>query len=478
MHINNLRVLIVAEHASLKFGGEAALPLHYFRVLRQRGIETWLVVHERTREELQSLFESEVDRIYFISDTFWHDLVWQCSQLLPKRLADFTFGLILRMMTQIVQRRLAQKIVQEQQIDIIHQPILVSPKEPSIIFQMGVPVVIGPMNGGMKLPPAFRHRESRFVNLSVKIGRLFANLFNALIPGKLEATTLLVANQRTKEALPKGISGKVLEIVENGVDLSIWKPKYQNQSLKSENLGKKIKTHHSEATNKQPIKFVFVGRLIKWKAVDLLILALKRVWEQIPVELEIIGDGHELPALVALATELGLIKLQTTESATQDGDGESPKRAAVNFTGFLSQTDCAKRLQQADVMVLPSLHECGGAVVLEAMTMGIPVIATNWGGPADYLDESCGILVEPTGRDSFISGLANAMVKMAKSPELRQAMGQAGRQRILDYFDWEVKVDTMLEIYQEALDRYANSANVQISNTEINASIITSAGES
>ena len=470
MHINNLRVLIVAEHASLKFGGEAALPLHYFRVLRQRGIETWLVVHERTREELQSLFKSEVERIYFVSDTFWHRFVWQCSQLLPKRLADFTFGLILRMMTQIVQRRLAQKIVQEQKIDIIHQPILVSPKEPAMIYHMGVPVVIGPMNGGMKFPPAFRHRESRFVNLSVKIGRLFANLFNALIPGKLEATTLLVANQRTKEALPKGISGKVVEIVENGVDLSIWKPKFPNSVLGLENLGKEIKTQHSALKTRKLIRFIFVGRLIKWKALDLLILAFKRVWEQIPVELEIIGDGHERPALEALATELGLIKLQETESATQD--------AAVNFTGFLSQTDCAKRLQQADVMVLPSLYECGGAVVLEAMTIGIPVIATNWGGPADYLDESCGILVEPTGRDFFINGLANAMVKMAKSPELRQAMGKAGRQRILDYFDWEIKVDTMLEIYQDAIDRYTNSANVQISNTEVNTSILTSAGES
>ena len=478
MHINNLRVLIVAEHASLKFGGEAALPLHYFRVLRQRGINTWLVVHERTREELQSLFKSDRDRIYFVSDTFWHCFVWQCSQILPKRLADFTFGLVLRMMTQIDQHRIAKKIVQEQQIDIIHQPILVSPKEPSMIFHMGVPVVIGPMNGGMKSPPAFRHRESRYVNLSVEIGRLFANSFNTLIPGKRKATTLLVANQRTKEALPKGVSGKIIEIVENGVDLSIWKPKSTNSGLGLENLGKEIKTQHSASKTRKPIRFIFVGRLVKWKAVDLLILAFKQVWEQIPVELEIIGDGHEKSALEALAKELGLIKLQKTKSATQDLSSEPQKRAAVNFTGFLSQTDCAKRLQQADVMVLPSLYECGGAVVLEAMTMGIPVIATNWGGPADYLDESCGILVEPTGRDFFINGLANAMVKMAKSPELRQAMGKAGRQRILDYFDWEVKVDTMLEIYQEAIDRYANSATVQIAHIKANTSSLTSAGES
>ena len=457
MYSDNLRVLIVAEHASLKMGGEAALPLHYFRVLRQRGINTWLVVHERTREELQSLFKSDCDRIYFVSDTCGHRFVWQCSKFLPQRLSDFTLGLVLRLMTQIVLRRIAKKIVQEQQIDIIHQPILVSPKEPSMIFHMGVPVVIGPMNGGMNYPPAFRYRENLFVHLSVEIGRHLANLFNTLIPGKLKATTLLVANQRTKEALPKGISGKVIEIRENGVDLSIWKPKPQNQSLGLENLETEIRTQHSEAGTRQPIRFVFVGRLVKWKAVDLLILAFKRVWEQIPAELEIIGEGDELPALKALAKEIGLIKLQKTESATQDLGSEPQKRVAVNFTGFLPQRDCVQRLQLADVMVLPSLYECGGAAVLEAMTMGIPVIATHWGGPADYLDESCGILVKPTTPDSFISDLATAMLKMSTSPELRQAMGKAGRQLILEHFDWEVKIDTMLEIYQEAIDSNTKS---------------------
>ena len=60
----------------------------------------------------------------------------------------------------------------------------------------------------------------------------------------------------------------------------------------------------------------------------------------------------------------------------------------VKFSGFLSQPDCARRLQAADVFVLPSLFECGGAVVLEAMAVGLPVIATAWGGPLDYLDNN------------------------------------------------------------------------------------------
>ena len=421
----NLRVLIVAEHASLQYGGEAALPLHYFRVLRKRGIETWLIVHERTRSELESLFASDRDRLYFISDTVWHRWLWRSSQLLPKRIADFTLGLILRLITQISQRRLAKKIVREQKIDLVHQPILVSPKEPSMIFAVNAPVVIGPMNGGMKYPPGFG-REHSLIDLSVEIGRLGANLFNALIPGKRQATTILVANQRTREALPHGITGKIVEIVENGVDLSVWEPK---------NLA-------SSPGNTHPVRFVFVGRLVAWKAVDLLLRAFRQVSGQIPVELEIIGDGEQRLELEALAAELKL------NSATQ---------TLVNFTGFLSQSNCAQRLQSADVMVLPSLYECGGAVVLEAMTMSIPVIASNWGGPADYLDDSCGILVDLQNPELFVSNLANAMIVLAQSPELRQSMGKAGYQRVIERFDWEVKVDAMLNIYQEAIARYSVS---------------------
>jgi glycosyltransferase involved in cell wall biosynthesis len=45
------------------------------------------------------------------------------------------------------------------------------------------------------------------------------------------------------------------------------------------------------------------------------------------------------------------------------------------------------------------------------------------------------------------------MIKMAQSPELRQTMGRAGHQRVINHFDWEVKVNTMLEIYRETIER-------------------------
>lgn len=455
------KILIVAEHASLKFGGEAALPLHYFRTMRKRNLEAWLIIHERTRKELETLFPQHRDRIYYISDTFIHRFLFWCGKFLPQRLDYFTFGLLMRLITQIMQRRIAKQVIQEQEIDIIHQPIPVSPKEPSIMFNLGVPVVIGPMNGGMRYPDGFRQMNS-IVSNSIEIGRIFANFVNKLIPGKRKATTLLVANQRTKEALPEGVRGKVIELVENGVDLAVWRLKSQSKqdfvpkreslsSLTHEeifaikgDMGQSLSSgetiEYSKPIVQGATKFVFIGRLVHWKAVDLLILAFERVCKKVPVELEIIGEGVKKEALELQAKELGLIK--------------SLDRESVHFTGWLSQAECAEKLQFADILVLPSLLECGGAVVLEAMTMGLPVIATNWGGPADYIDESCGILVEPKSRDFLIDNLANAMVKMAKSSELRHKMGQAGRQRIFDYFDWEVKLDRMLEIYRETFNRY------------------------
>ncbi|MGI0489201.1 glycosyltransferase family 4 protein [Pantanalinema rosaneae CENA516] len=436
MSTENLRVLIVAEHASLKFGGEAILPVHYFRILRQRGIEAWLIVHERTREELTTYFADHIDRIYFIQDNFWHRLFWNLSKPLPHRVGLFTTGFGLRLLTQVQQLRLTRRLVKEHNVTIVHQPIPVSPKEPSMIRQVGAPVIIGPMNGGMNYPPAFQHLEKSWVRYTVGIGRMMSNLFNRLMAGKLEADVLLVANARTHQALPQGIQGKVIELPENGVDLALWKSELQPSTST---------VQPPEAIDQSPalVRFVYVGRLVDWKAVDLLLFAFRRVAEQYPAVLEIIGDGVERANLEAQAAELRLT--QAPETAHLKG--------FVQFSGWLSQAECAARLQAADVLVMSSLMECGGAAALEAMAMGLPVIATNWGGFTDYLNESCGILVDPSSPQEFIEGLSNAMLRLASQSELRQAMGQAGRQRIIDYFNWDTKVDRMIEIYQETIDR-------------------------
>jgi glycosyltransferase involved in cell wall biosynthesis len=104
------------------------------------------------------------------------------------------------------------------------------------------------------------------------------------------------------------VQGKIIELVENGVDFSVCR---SDSSLSKAAAGQ--------------VHFIFLGRLIDWKAVDLLL------------------QGRLSPP-----------------------------------EGWLSHEQCALKRQQADALVLPSLREGGGAVVLEVMAVGLPVIATNW----------------------------------------------------------------------------------------------------
>src|SRR5215813_5237924 len=154
-----MRVCIVAEHASYKFGGEAVLPLHYFTGLRKRDIEAWLVVHARTRAELEAAFPGDRDRLRFIPDAWFHKLLSRLSGFLPRRIAEASLGLFSQLTTQYLARKIVRELIAGESIDIVHQPIPVSPRFPSLMTDLGVPVVIGPMNGGMEYPAAFRHAD-------------------------------------------------------------------------------------------------------------------------------------------------------------------------------------------------------------------------------------------------------------------------------------------------------------------------------
>jgi glycosyltransferase involved in cell wall biosynthesis len=408
-----LSVVLVASNCSLRMGGEAAIPFHYFRLLRARGISVDLITHERNREELEHAFPTVLDRIRFTPDGPIQKLLWMISRRLPVRVDRATFGLLRSLIDQVRQWRIARDIIRERGPSVVHQPYPVSTAEPSLMAGLDAPVVIGPMNGNMDFPPGFRYLEHPLDRLAVAVGRRLRHLANRVFPGKRHARILLVANGRSRRLLP-ATNAEVLEVPENGVDLSLWRPR---PFVRREGP--------AEGAN-----FVYLGRLVDWKAVDVLLWAWASARTSPSTRLQLIGDGPMLKSLLALRDRLGL-------------------SGSVEFAGHLPQAECALRLREADVMILPSLLECGGSVVLEAMATGLPVIATDWGGPADYLDPSCGILVPPTSREAFIEGLARAIERLDRSPELRRALGEAARRRV-QAFDWDRKIDMALEIYARA----------------------------
>ncbi|WGV15923.1 glycosyltransferase family 4 protein [Fuscovulum ytuae] len=413
----NPRVLVVADHASLRFGGEAALPLHFFMGLRRKGVECWMIVHARTRPELQERLGPDISRVVFVEDDWFHKLMWRSGRFLPAKLAYHSAGFLSRLHTQLTARRKAKDLIKRVGIDIVHQPIPVSPKEPSLMAGLGVPVVIGPMNGHMTYPPGLGDGSGRrSVFRGILDGfRMLSDLLHHLMPGKKHAALLLVANERTRRGLPPIARGEIRELVENGIDPDLWLPPHE--------------THLRQADS---LNVVFMGRLVDWKRVDLAIKALAALPHLPEVRLTIIGDGPERAKLELLAKTTGTVN-------------------RITFAGWREQSEAARMLAKADCLILPSVFECGGAVILEAMAIGHPVIATAWGGPLDYITPETGLLVEPTSEHALIAGFAAAMERLARDPALAQQLGEAGRQRVLDHFTWPSKIDAILLHYRNVL---------------------------
>ena len=127
-----------------------------------------------------------------------------------------------------------------------------------MLFGLSAPVIIGPMNGGMDYPPTTIWTADLNALLSSVLD-LCAAFWNNVLPGKRQAALLLVANKRTYNALPAKLREKqVLELVENGVDLDLFRP--ESFGAKHENF-----------------RIIYFGRLVDWKRVDLLIDACNRL---------------------------------------------------------------------------------------------------------------------------------------------------------------------------------------------------------
>jgi glycosyltransferase involved in cell wall biosynthesis len=420
-----LKIVLASDNTSLRMGGEAAISYHVFRTLRERGEDVRLVTHERNEHELRAAFPHDTDRLHFIEETPVHRWAWKLIDASPKRLGVALFGAPIALLVQRSMLRTIRGIIARHGCDVVHQLTPVAPRLPSAITKVPAAMIIGPMNGNIHPPTAFSGFQGRAVDLALEAGRRAMWILNLIVPGKRRADTLLVANERTAGALPRGCTGRVIQLVENGIDPAIWDEAARAQISSGG-------TPH----------FVFVGRLVRVKAVDLLLEAFRVARATRPAHLDIVGDGEERDDLEAHVARLGLTD-------------------HVTFHGYLSQSETSHLLARARAMVMPSLAEAGGAVVLEAMATARPVIATAWGGPGDYLDPSCGILVEPDSRDALVNGFAAAMVDLADHPERARQMGEAGHRLVHEHYTWDEKAAALLGIYADTVRHHSAIARTR-----------------
>ena len=191
-------------------------------------------------------------------------------------------------------------------------------------------------------------------------------------------------------------------------------------------------------------KILFVGRHIERKGICYLIEAAKYLPRD-KFEIRIVGVGDLTEQLKQQAEAVGSRKLEV--------GSESP--ADIIFTGKLSPEDLANEYRTANVFTLPAIvdhkgdTEGLGVVLIEAMELGLPIVASNVGGIPDVVvDGESGILVPE--KDPV--ALANAFKRLEADPTLIQKLLAGARKRIDKCFTWDGIIERQVEVYKKVVD--------------------------
>lgn len=175
-----------------------------------------------------------------------------------------------------------------------------------------------------------------------------------------------------------------------------------------------------------------VGRLSQEKGHRYFVESVPQILERFPeAHFLIVGDGPERDSLESLVAGLGI-------------------QRAVSFLGY--RRDVAAIMGLSDVVVLASLREAFGDVLIEAMSLAKPVVATAVGGvPEIVRHEETGLLV-PAGDPDVI---ARAITRLLHDPAWARQLGKRGREVMVENFHIDMLARRLALVYQELLDHYA-----------------------
>ncbi|WP_448204599.1 glycosyltransferase [Azospirillum sp. sgz302134] len=232
---------------------------------------------------------------------------------------------------------------------------------------------------------------------------------------------IVAVGPRVGEVCAELYGGAKVTVIENAVRSLPSLSADERAAVRAEIMG------DSDGGKSDGVLFIAVSRLSPEKAFPDLLTAFTRL----------LGDRPE--AVLAIVGGGGLMT-DLTERAAALGLGER-----VRFLGV--RNDVARLLGASDVYVLSSIWEGLPVAMLEAMSVGIPVVVTSVGDIPTVLTPGSGVMVEPGNPDA----LAGAMRRMADDPALRAAMGAAGQRLVRERFGERRWTDQLCALYDAML---------------------------
>lgn len=300
---------------------------------------------------------------------------------------------------------------------LVHRITPLSPTIPSFYLarlceRAKVPLVLGPINGGVPWPKEFRaaqHAEGEWLSYVRSAYKVLPGYRRTL----RSAASIIVGSRDTWGQVADHHRSKCVYVAENAIDPARFS----------------IRT---VAFSGFPLRAAFVGRLVPYKGADMMLEALAGLIRDGRVVVNIYGDGPERKKL-------------------EDYCNHEHIESGVKFHGWVKHSELQSKLIENHIFVFPSIREFGGGVVLEAMALGIVPVIVRYGGPAELVTDKTGFAVPMGSRSQIVQDVRDAVARVADNPQMLTAMREAGLERVGEHFTWDAKAKKVLEVYRWVL---------------------------
>lgn len=311
----------------------------------------------------------------------------------------------------------AREICANKHIDVLHQLNMIGFREPGYLWKIeNIPFVWGPIGGMELMPLAYLHGASwkqRIFNKVKNQINKYQYSHSRRVRKAIERSSALVsAVKGVRDVLSSIYDRNSFLINETGIALSNDAPS---------------KTFTPSVS---PLKIIWVGKLDFRKQLP---LALRSViaTEKRDIELHVCGAGSE-------------IALEKMWSIAEAGNITSQ----LNYHGVVPHDKMIEMMKQSDLMLFTSIMEATSTVVLEALSVGLPVICFNTCGFGPIVKDFAGITVELSDLNKSVNEFAYQILKVYNNREILKEISS----RIIanrDAFTWDSKARKILDIYRQ-----------------------------
>jgi glycosyltransferase involved in cell wall biosynthesis len=417
---SRLRVLLIAEACNPTWTSVPLVGYNLARALAARtDLRVTLLTHVRNRDGLSTSDIGRLADVVFIDNEFIARPVYKLARLIRGgEQLGWTIDTALAWPSYVVFEHLVRRNLcgrlRRGEFDLIHRVTPLSPTAVSpLAAKTDVPMIAGPLNGGLRWPREFPELVRREREWLVPLRNVYKLLpYHRSTYRHLSA--VITASRSTAAEVPRHFRGLRFHLPENGVDPTRFP----------------IAEHWAEPAGR--FRFVTVGRVVPYKGLALTLEAIRRSTALRQCELTVIGDGPDLAAHEEFVRkhELG---------------------GCVRLRGRLPQPELAAEMRRSQAFVFPSLREFGGGVVLEAMACALPCLVVDYGGPGELVSESTGVKLPMRPREELIELLRSAMERLAANPAECRRLGEAAAAEVRREHTWDAKAERVTAIYRQVL---------------------------